>query len=43
MKKIFKMVVGYSACIAIQLVIGLLCAAITTPIVDWITDADTFE
>lgn len=43
MKKIFKMVVGYSACIVVQLVIGLIGAAITTPIINWVTDVDKLD
>lgn len=40
MKKLFKMLIGYSACIVVQVVIGLLCASITTPIIDWISEDD---
>ena len=43
MKKILKMLVGYGSCIVIQLVAGLLCAAITTPIINWVTDDDKLD
>ena len=40
MKKFFKMLVGYSTCIVVQLVFGLICAAVTTPIINWISEDD---
>ena len=43
MKKFFKMFVGYSACVAVQLVFGLLCTAVTTPIIDWISNDDKLD